>query len=79
MIFAQVETLTQGLTGDGPTWTLIAILISVIWILIKMLLAEKDKRIEDATKIREDIVGPIKNIGEATSRIESKIRVAKGE
>jgi hypothetical protein len=79
MIFGQADSLTQGLSGNGPAWSLVAILLSLVWFLIKMLLAEKDKRIEDATKNRDDLVTPIKNQGEALSRIEQKIRVAKGE
>lgn len=79
MIFAQVETLTQGLNGNGPAWTLVAILLSLVWLLLKMLLAEKDKRLDDAIKNRDDIVTNLKSQGEALTRIEQKVRIAKGE
>lgn len=79
MTFAQVEGLTQGLSSNGPAWTLVAILLTLCWLLIKMLLSEKDKRIADAEKNRDDLVTPIKTMGESINRMEQKIRIAKGE
>lgn len=76
MIFAQVP-FTDSLTASGPAWTLVAILLTLSWLLIKMLLTEKDKRIEDAKKTQDDIVLPIKNMGDTLERIEQKTLVAK--
>lgn len=79
MFFGQVETLTQGLAGNGPAWTLVAILLVLCWTLIKMLLAEKDKRVADAEKNRDNLVMPIQRLSEAVERMEQKVRIAKGE
>lgn len=75
-ILAQVP-FTDGLTSSGPAWTLVAILLTLCWLLIKMLLTEKDKRIDDANKNKEDIVQPINNISKTLERIEEKTLVAK--
>jgi hypothetical protein len=79
MFFGQVESLTQGLAGNGPAWTLVAILIALSWTLIKLLLAEKDKRIQDAKDNQNNLVAPVNKMSEAIERLEQKVRVAKGE
>lgn len=76
---AQVDGLVTSLGGNGPAWTLVAILLALCWLLIRMLLAEKDKRIEDAVKNRDELAAPMKSIGESLERVEKKIRIAKGE
>lgn len=73
-----METLLNSLAEGGPAWALVAILIILSWTLIKMLLTEKDKRIEDANKTKDDLVTPIQNIGKTLERIEEKTVVAKG-
>lgn len=72
-----MEALTNSLGNNGPAWTLVAILIILCWTLIKMLLVEKDKRIDDANKNKEDLVQPINNISKTLERIEEKTLVAK--
>lgn len=72
-----MEALTNSLGGNGPAWTLVAILIVLCWTLIKMLLTEKDKRIDDANKNKEDLVQPINNISKTLERIEEKTLIAK--
>jgi hypothetical protein len=68
----------SGLGGSGPVWSLVGILLGLVWVLIKMLLAEKDKRIADATNNLQNIVQPIADIGKTLERIEDKTLVAKG-
>ncbi len=69
----------SALGGNGPVWSLVGILLALIWLLIKMLLAEKDKRIADATNNLQNIVQPIADIGKTLERIEDKTLIAKGK
>lgn len=73
-----MESLLNSLGSNGPAWTLVAVLIILAWTLIKMLLAEKDKRIEDANKYRDELVRPIEDLGKTLERLEEKTLVAKG-
>lgn len=73
-----METLLNSLGGGGPVWTLVAILIILVWTLLKMLLTEKDKRIDDVRQSRDALVKPIEDIGKTLERIEDKTIVAKG-
>lgn len=73
-----MEALLSSLGESGPAWTLVAILIVLAWTLIKMLLAEKDKRIDDANKYRDSLAQPVADIGATLRRIEDKTIAAKG-
>lgn len=73
-----MEPLLNSLGNNGPAWTLVAVLILLAWTLIKMLLTEKDKRIDDANKYQNDLVKPIGELGKTLERIEEKTLVAKG-
>lgn len=77
MILAQLESIPS-LAEGGPLWSLVGILIVLVWLLIKMLLAEKDKRIQDAINYRNDLVKPLADIGKTLERIEDKTIIAKG-
>ncbi len=68
----------SGLSQSGPVWTLVGILLTLVWILIKMLLTEKDKRISDAVTNQNNLVQPLADIGKTLERIEDKTIVAKG-
>lgn len=74
-----METLLPSLSTGGPVWALVGILICLVWILIKLLLAEKDKRIEDALKTKNDIIEPLGYLKDSLNIIKDKIMVAKGE
>lgn len=73
-----MEALLTTLSGGGPVWALVAILLFLVWILIKLLLAEKDKRVEDALKTKSDIIEPIGYIKDSLTLIKDKILVSKG-
>lgn len=61
----------------GILGTLLAIsLLAIVW-LTKMLLAEKDKRIEEAIKTRDTVIEPISYIKDSLSIIKDKILVSK--
>lgn len=61
----------------GLLGTLLAIsLITIFW-LLKMLLAEKDKRIEEAIKTRDNLVEPIGFIKDSLSIIKDKVQISK--
>lgn len=72
-----MEALINVLSDSGPVWTLVGILVGLLWILIKLLLSEKDKRIADAIKNRDDLVQPLKNIGDSLDLIKEKIRISR--
>jgi hypothetical protein len=74
-----MDELLKSLGSNGPAWTLVAILLLLSWALIKMLLSEKDKRIADAVKNRDDLVQPIGFIKDSLELIEKKIKISKGE
>lgn len=56
---------------------LVGTLVALCWTLIKMLLTEKDKRVEDAKSYKNDLAEPIASIGKTLERIEEKTIVAK--
>lgn len=74
-----MEALLNSLGSNGPSWALNGIFIMLIWTLIKLLLGEKDKRIADATKNRDDLAEPMKYIRDSLDLIQQKIRISKGE
>ena len=65
---------TQGVLG-----TLLAGSLIIIGVLFKLLLYEKDKRIEDALKSKTDIIEPISYIKDSLNLIKDKILVSKGK
>jgi peptidoglycan hydrolase CwlO-like protein len=65
------------LAERGVLGVLLAIAFTAVFFLFKMLLAEKDKRIEDATKVRDDLAEPIKSIKENIEKIQEKIIISK--
>jgi len=62
----------QGLLG-----LLLAISLSMNFVLGRLLLREKDKRVEDANKYQDNLVAPVTDIGRTLERIERKTIVAK--
>jgi hypothetical protein len=69
---ALTELLKQGLLG------IILVLVILGFIAVsKLLLAEKDKRIDDAAKTRDSIAEPLREMNESLARMESKIIVSK--
>lgn len=73
-----MDSLLTSIGAGGPVWALVALLVFLCWTLIKMLLTEKDKRIDDATKTQNEIVKPIGDISKTLERIEEKTLIAKG-
>jgi hypothetical protein len=69
---ALTELLKQGLLG-----VLLVIFIVGFIAVSKLLLAEKDKRIDDATKTRDSIAEPMRQMNESLARMEGKIIVSK--
>jgi hypothetical protein len=81
MIFAQTQVVESGLSSlmkEGVLGIMLAIALVLVFILGKLLLTEKDKRIEDAGKYQTDLVKPIADMGKTLERIEEKTLVAKG-
>lgn len=69
--------LISKLADNGVVATLLAISLLVNWNLAKMLLAEKDKRIDGAEKVRNELIAPIGFIKESLDLIQEKIRISK--
>lgn len=67
----------NSLAGQGILGLLLAISLTIIGILGKMLLYEKDKRIDDALKVRDEIITPLNHIKDSLSLIDSKITISK--
>ena len=75
-----VETLLNNLSAQGGVLgTMVAILLGLCFLLVKLLLSEKDKRIADANSYRDNMAEPLRRVAESQERIEGKILVAKGE
>ena len=73
---AMDELLTE-LPKFGLLGVLLAISLSLNWFLIKLILSEKDKRIEAAEKVRDELITPIGFIQESLKLIDSKITLSK--
>lgn len=63
----------------GILGLLLAISLSLNFWLLKMLLTEKDKRIEAAESVTTGLTTPIAYIKDSLALIQEKIRVSKGE
>lgn len=68
------EVAKQGLLG-----VLLVISLVVNFYLGRMVLREKDKRIQEAEKVRDDIAQPMSYIKDSLDLIERKVRISKGE
>lgn len=71
-----MEFLTK-LADQGILGLLLAISLSSNYFLVKLLLAEKDKRITGAEKTRDDLIAPIGFIKESLDLIREKIQISK--
>lgn len=67
-----------GIAKEGILGLLLAAALVVIGILFKLLLYEKDKRIEDALKTKQDVIEPLGNIKDSLTLIKEKILISKG-
>lgn len=75
-----MDVLVSELSNQGgPLAIMLAITLTALFTVVKLLLAEKDKRIEDATKVTSNIALPMQSIKESIERVERKILVSKGE
>lgn len=61
----------------GLLGTLLVISLLANFYLLKLLLAEKDKRIEEAGKTRDNLIEPIGFIKDSLSLIKDKILISK--
>lgn len=75
-----MDSLVTSLGHDyGILGLLLAISLSLNFWLLKMLLTEKDKRIESAESVVTGLTTPIAYIKDSLALIQEKIRVSKGE
>lgn len=74
-----MEPLLNSLSAQGGLLgTLLALAIVIIGLLGRLLLREKDKRIEDANKYRDDLVEPINKQGKAFEELSRQIEIRNG-
>lgn len=71
---AMLESLS---TEYGLLGLLLAGSIVLVGILFRLLIAEKDKRIEDARKVNEEIATPLMYIKDSLALIDQKVRISK--
>lgn len=68
----------NGIAKEGVLGLLLAASLVVVGILFKLLLYEKDKRIEDALKTKDNMMEPLEYIKDSLTLIKDKILVSKG-
>lgn len=71
-----MELLAE-LAKGGLLSLLLAISLTANVTFVKMILAEKDKRIAGAEKVRDDLITPISYIKDSLALIQQKIQVSK--
>lgn len=72
------EEILKSLASDyGLIGLLFAGALVLIGILFRLLLLEKDKRIQDAKNVNEDIATPLAYIKDSLALINEKVRVSK--
>lgn len=81
-----MEQLISSLANSGPVWTLLAISISLNWFLINKVFNLQEKRVDEAQKVRDELVAPIKSIDDSLSQLRANspsfqdmIKMVKGE
>lgn len=67
MVEALINELPKQSTLTGFLLVFVALLVALSFFLIRLLLAEKDKRFEDQKAINNALVSPIKEIQEASA------------
>lgn len=73
-----MDAAFQALIGDDPAkGAIIVILIIGFVAASRLVLTEKDKRIDDAIKVRDDVAEPLRQINESIARMEGKIVISK--
>lgn len=72
-----MDALISALSGQGPFALLLAISLTTNFLLLRMVLNEKDKRIEEARKVTDDIALPLKLLQQSVDLQTAKIREAK--
>jgi hypothetical protein len=65
------------LAQNGILGLLLAITLTALFTCVKLLLTEKDKRIQDALDTKNNMVAAIDRQGQTLDRIEDKIRAVK--
>jgi hypothetical protein len=74
-----MDALIQSLSAQGGILgTLLAISIILVGILGRLLLAEKDKRIQDAVKNRDEIVEPLKSLSGSVRDMIDTVKQSRG-
>lgn len=71
--------LLNKLSDQGILGLLLAISLLANWLLLKLLLNEKDKRIDDAKAVTIGITTPLAFIKDSLGLIQEKVKVSKGE
>lgn len=71
-----MDFLSQ-LAQQGLLGLLLALSLFANFLLLKMILAEKDKQIEAAHKVQNEIAAPLANIKDSIDLLQQKVRISK--
>lgn len=61
----------------GILGIMLALTITALFTVVKLLLTEKDKRIEDAKQVQDSIASPLIHIKDSLDLIQQKVRISK--
>ena len=67
-------SLFKDLASSGPVWTLLAISISFNYFLIVKIFNLQEKRVEEVSKARDELVAPVSDIDENLRGINSTLK-----
>ena len=62
---------------DGVVGIILALTLIALFTVVRMLLIEKDKRIEDAKQVRDTIASPLEHIKDSLDLIQQKVTISK--
>lgn len=72
-----MEGLIADLGKQGILGLILAITLVALFTAVKLLLSEKDKRIEDAQQVRDSIAAPLKSIKDSIDLLQQKVTISK--
>lgn len=67
-----------GIAKEGVLGLLLAGSLVINGVLFKLLIYEKDKRIQAAEKVRDELASPLSSIDKSLALINDKVRASKG-
>ena len=72
-----MDALIKSLAENSLLGLLLAISLTVNYWSVRSLIAEKDKRIVGAEKVRDDLAAPLAYIRDSLDLLQQKVRISK--